>query len=61
MQRFEGDGFAARGALGDARDGGLIEADIEVARLPADQFLAAVTQGLAGLPVDVHHRQVVSP
>ena len=42
-----------RYSLSDPRDRCLVQADIEVARMHSDHLLAAVTQALTRLPVDV--------
>jgi hypothetical protein len=55
MQTLEGHGLPGAESLREPREGGLVQADVEVARVHADQFVAAVAQALAGLPIDVEN------
>src|SRR4029077_11740508 len=53
MKTLEGYRFADLYSLCDPRDRDLVQAYIEVARMHSDHLLAAVTQALTRLPVDV--------
>ncbi len=55
MKGLEGYRFPGRYSLSDPRDRCLVQADIEVARMHSDHLLAAVTQALTRLPVDVEN------
>src|SRR5512132_3853345 len=53
MLSFEGDRFPARYLLSDPRNRCLVQGRIEVPRMHSDHLLAAVTQALTRLPIDV--------
>src|SRR5512132_2016646 len=53
MLSFEGDRFPARYLLSDPRNRCLVQGRIEVARMHTDHLLAAVTQALTRLPIDI--------
>ena len=53
MKGFEGHRFPGLYPLSDPRDRCLVQAGIEVTRMHSDHLLAAITQALTRLPVDV--------
>src|SRR6516162_5247606 len=55
VKRLEGHSFTSGYPLPDPRDGSRVQADIEVARTHSYHLLAAVTQALARLTVDVEN------
>ena len=59
MKSLEGYRFPGRYSLSDPRDRCLVQAGIEVARMHSDHLLAAVTQALTRLPVDVENGLVL--
>jgi hypothetical protein len=59
MARLESDRFARGGALLEVLDGRLVETDIEIASMFADQFFPAVAQTIAGLAIDVDNDRVI--
>ena len=59
MAGLESDRFPGDDALLQALDGRLVETDVEIASMPADQFLPAVAEALAGLAVDVENGPIV--
>src|SRR5271166_5756303 len=59
MLSLEGDRFPARYSLTDPRKRCLVQSRIEVARTHSDHLLAAVTQALARLLINVENRLVV--
>ena len=55
MASLESDRFAGEDALLQALDRRIVETDIEIASMFADQFFPAVAQIIAGLAVDVEN------
>src|SRR5271166_643237 len=59
MTSLESDLFPGDHALLQALDGRLVEADVEIASMLADQLLSAVAQTLAGLAVDIENGRII--
>src|SRR5215470_4256117 len=59
MACLERNDFAFLSTLREAIDGRLIQADVEIAGMHADQLLPAITQVVARLPVDVDDDQML--
>ena len=59
VKAFERHGFCCSNSLPDPRDRCLVQAGIEVARMHSDHPLAAVTQALTRLPVDIENGLVL--
>ena len=58
---LESDGFLADDALLQALDGRIVETDVEITSMFADQLFPAVAQTIAGLAVDVENgRSIVN-
>jgi hypothetical protein len=56
---LESDGFPGDAALLQALDGRIVETDVEIAFMFADQFFPAVAQTMAGLAVDVENGPII--
>ena len=56
---LESDRFPGDHALLQALDGRIVETDVEIAFMSADQFFPAVAQTIAGLAVDVENGPIL--
>ena len=59
VQCLERDRLAGADPLRQPRERGLVEPDIEIARVHADQFFTAVSKAVAGLTIDIDNEQSV--
>src|SRR5271165_1425884 len=59
MESLESDHLLGHDALLEARNGCIVETDVEIVAIFADQFFPAIAQTIAGSPVDVEHGRFI--